>query len=454
MQRTGLLYIVLVITLAYALINKIIPPLFYGHDPYREMIVFIEIERSNHLPIEVPPMLDYIVQFPVLHILSAIFAYETGLNNIYVGKYLPLAFFTVSILFTYLILKEVVKITSEKTQTILLATPLIITLTTSIIRSNIVYHSIYIREAIAYAIALLSIYISVKIIVSNNFGRKELLLIIISWIVVVMSHHLTALLAFLFMINLYIWLGGSLLRNNIVRNTLFFIGVLILVKWIYLYMTTTPLLLIATLLERAPVAIRGVTLPATTRYRYMAILTALNIIVYLIPLAVWFFKKITKEKILAPIFGLAMYALSIILFVYLPTKSLVPDRFEPWGYMYSSIVLIYAIAKINRRVARIFLITIIASTYRIPLGLLGYNTEVYFVTDKEYHMYNFIVEHKCSIYRDQYYFLTLYIETLRNITVSSTNNCLVKLNYSSEYISAVQQVKLFNNTFINIVYSS
>ncbi len=463
MSKSKTLYITLMVTTIYALVNKIVPPLFYGHDPYREMAVYTEIMRTKHLPVEVPPMLDYIVQFPVLHVLSALFSYATSLNHIYVGKYLPITFFVVSVLLTYLILREIHNLSGNNIERLLLSLPLIITLTASIIRSNIVYHSIFIREAIAYAIALLSIYINLKIIIRKSVTRKDLLILALSWITVVMSHHLTALLAFLFILNVYVWLGNDVLRNNVVKNTLVFIGILILVKWIYLYMTTSPLLLIATLLERAPVSIRGVTLPTTIRYRYMAILTALNILVYLIPLAIWFFKKITIQKMIAPLFGLSMYALSIILFAYLPTKSLVPDRFEPWGYIYSSIVLIYALSRINRKIARnivivILVVTLIASTYRIPLGLLGYNTEVYFVTSREYHLYNFVVEHHCSIYKDQYYFLTLYIEILRNITISPNviENCLVTLEYdnNNSLISVIQRVKTNNNTFRNIVYSS
>ncbi len=458
MQKISTLYVILIVTMIYALVNKVVPPLFYGHDPYREMAVYTEIMKTGHLPVEVPPMLDYIVQFPVLHILSTIFSYTTGLNHVYVGKYLPMVFFLVSVLLTYLILREVLSLTKNINRSLILSSPLVITLAADIIRSNIVYHSIFIREAVAYAIALLSIYVNLKIIVRKNVTRKELLILALSWVAVVMSHHLTALLAFLFIINLYIWLGSSIVRSTIIKNTLIFIGILILVKWIYLYMTASPLLLIATLLERAPVSIRGVTLPATIRYRYMAVLTALNILIYLVPLAIWFFKKITAQKIVAPLFGLSMYALSIILFVYLPTKSLVPDRFEPWGYIYSSIVLIYALTRINKRIAKILLVivlivTLVASTYRIPLGLLGYNTEVYFVTSREYHLYNFIVGHRCSIYRDQYYFLTLYIETLRNIT-TPTSDCIVVLKYSNGLISAIQKVKIFNNTFTNIVYSS
>ncbi len=458
MKKTSMLYVVLMIISFYALINKVIPPLFYGHDPYREMAVFTLIMMTGHIPVNVPPMLDYIVQFPILHVLSTIFSYTTSLNYIYVGKYLPIAFFMLSVLITYLILRNILALAKNAAKGFLITLPLILTLTANIIRSNIVYHSIFIRESVAYAIALLSIYMIVKVIVSKRITKRELIIIVLLWITIVMSHHLTALLTFLFIVNLYMWLGREIIEKNLIKNILVFIGILILVKWIYLYMTTSPLLLIATLLERAPVSIRGVTLPATTRYRYMAILTATNILVYIIPLTIWFFKKISKQKIIAPAFGISMYALSIILFVYLPTKSLVPDRFEPWGYIYSTIVLVYALTKINRRIAEIFiaiilLITLIASTYRIPLGLLGYNTEVYFVTSKEYNMYNFIVEHQCSIYKDQYYFLTLYIEVKNNITIP-ISDCLVLLEYNNENISAIQKISLENNTLINIVYSS
>jgi len=173
----------------------------FGHDPHWDYsVVKAILERGWPLPNDgsILNRTLNLSEWPMLHFLAIISYYVAKIDLMVVAKYLPIIINAFTILFIYLLTKEIF---GE------IMTALIVAFSFSFLFWQVFYHTLFIRESIAFLF-----FFAILFIMFRKQKCEESVLFVILVIAVAFSHHMTSLMLILFTITLllYRWINSYL----------------------------------------------------------------------------------------------------------------------------------------------------------------------------------------------------------------------------------------------------
>lgn len=204
-----LLFEVVIIAAGFLLMYAMPHVGLFSHDPHWDYSVVKAIsEYSWPLPSTAPIVgrTRNLSEWPLLHILTIIISEIINMNSKDVAKYLPVFITSLTTIFFYLIIKTLYKD---------VVAALLGTLAFCSLYWHGFFHSLFIRETIAFMFFMLVIYIMSK---RKEFSTK--LIFIIATIAIAFSHHLTSfiLILFLFVLVIAKYLISKLINLNILTK--------------------------------------------------------------------------------------------------------------------------------------------------------------------------------------------------------------------------------------------
>lgn len=204
-----LLFEVIIMAVAFLLMYAMPHAGLFSHDPHWDYSVVKAISEYNWPLPSTSPIVGRtrnLSEWPLLHILTIILSEIVNMNSKDVAKYLPVFITSLTTIFFYLIIKILYKD---------VVAALLGTLAFCSLYWHGFFHSLFIRETIAFMFFMLIIYIMSK---HKNFSIK--LILIITTISVAFSHHLTSfiLILFLFVLVIAKYLIRKLINTNILSK--------------------------------------------------------------------------------------------------------------------------------------------------------------------------------------------------------------------------------------------
>lgn len=156
--------------------------------------------------------------YPLLHIFSVTLSKISGMPLIFVARYfVPVYNAAFTALFLYLLNFALFKLNG---QTRNIATLLFVTCW-----FYTAFQSQFVREAFAFPLALLSLFVVVKVIKDSN--RRYGVISLILFVAIVLSHHVTSYMLFLILALIALSLN-IFYKKNIINNHLFLMGSILL----------------------------------------------------------------------------------------------------------------------------------------------------------------------------------------------------------------------------------
>ena len=161
----------------------------YGADSYWDLVSAKGIMETGFL-LSDPEYLNVTSFFPIIHIIGATFSLISGIGIFHVAKWFPSLLGFVTILLLYLTTRDIFR-----NETIALLSILLF----SCLQHYILFGSLFVRETIAIALMMCSIYL----LFSNRYSSHAEIyrtLSIIFLMLVVLAHHLTSFMLLLFLL--------------------------------------------------------------------------------------------------------------------------------------------------------------------------------------------------------------------------------------------------------------
>jgi hypothetical protein len=160
---------------------------FFGHDPYKEMEVIKEILNNGWaLDSDIFSSYKYQYSYPILYELIIMSSKILGMSVYSVARWFPSFYSTSSLLFTYLFSNHLFH--SDKSS-------LLSVFGASMLYQYMMFHTLPIRESIAFVFFIATLYVYFKEKKSNVLFTILALLFIV---MITLSHHLTSFLTLLF----------------------------------------------------------------------------------------------------------------------------------------------------------------------------------------------------------------------------------------------------------------
>ena len=236
---------------------------FYGYDPYHEVAATVVISRNGWEPSATYPIFASGYGYPLIHFLAIIYSQTNGIELFTTAKWLPIVF---SIPVTLILYQLSIKLVNSRRVGLLTA------LAFSTLYQSQMFHSLFLRESIAFVMFVTTIYVYYMAIYTRK--KTYLYLAFVSSIASVFSHHLTPFLLMVFFLSTYILqklttrtqigknkLSKELYRIFPVRSRAFsLIFILFFIVFLFSYWTHlhySPLEIIATILREAYFVIGG-----------------------------------------------------------------------------------------------------------------------------------------------------------------------------------------------------
>ena len=236
-----LLFEVVILAMGLLLLYAMPHTGLFSHDPHWDYSVVKAISEYGWPLPSVAPIIERtrnLSEWPLLHILTIMISEIIRIDSKVAAKYLPVIITSLTTIFFYLIIKNLYKDVVAALMGALVFCSLF---------WHAFFHSLFIRETMAFMFFIMIIYILSK---SQDLSTK--IIFIISIIAVVFSHHLTCLILILFSFILIIvkYLINKLINKNVFikyqedfkanrlmqsSNTSFvFIATCILSYWVYI----------------------------------------------------------------------------------------------------------------------------------------------------------------------------------------------------------------------------
>lgn len=358
---------------------------FFGHDPYKEMeVVYLILQNGWSFNSNAFVSYRYQYSYPILYVLIIVGSHILGLGVESIARWFPLIYSASSLLFIYLLSSYLFK--SEKSA-------LISTFGASMLYQFVMFHTLPIRESIAFVffIAALFTYFKEQ---KSHMVFKILTLFFVAMIG--LSHHMTSFLIIAFlMLHLIVDNICKILESKHINklhiisdrkgfNISIYTFTLILGYWSYL--RYSPLNIIAYAFEESAYTNPGHGMIVAQTLRFLVLVNGEYIFAFIFAaLSIYsmiLFKNIKSIYITFIIWVAIMGLMSILSLKGMVLKSesvAFASRFQSFGYI-SLFILSGSIIGINKQKGKIlsaikfvvistYIVFILFSIYRIPINL-------------------------------------------------------------------------------------